>query len=70
MGTACEELSPTPICHYAYELATLFNHFYTACPILKAEPERQTYRLWLTAKFKETIAEVLEVIGLPAPDRM
>lgn len=70
LGTACEELSPTPICHYAYELATLFNHFYTACPILKAEPERQTYRLWLTAKFKETIAEVLEVIGLPAPDRM
>ncbi|WP_059046016.1 arginine--tRNA ligase [Paenibacillus rubinfantis] len=70
LSTACEELSPTPICHFAYELATLFNHFYTACPILKAEPERQAYRLWLTAKFKETIADALNVIGLPAPDRM
>ncbi|MCH1641007.1 arginine--tRNA ligase [Paenibacillus timonensis] len=67
---ACEELSPTPICHFAYELATLFNHFYTACPILKAEPQQQPFRLWLTAEFKETIAEALDVIGLPAPDRM
>lgn len=70
LSAACEELSPTPICHFAYELATLFNHFYTACPILKAEPNRQPFRLWLTAIFKNVIADVLDVIGLPAPDRM
>lgn len=70
LSAACEELSPTPICHFAYVLATLFNHFYTACPILKAEPNRQPFRLWLTANFKNTIADALDVIGLPAPDRM
>ncbi|SES95762.1 arginine--tRNA ligase [Paenibacillus sp. NFR01] len=64
------ELSPSLLCNYAYELATLFNNFYTACPILKAGDEVKAYRLWLTLKFKETIADALAVLGLPAPDRM
>lgn len=67
---ACQELSPNIVCNYAYELATLFNNFYAACPILKASDDIKAYRLWLTSKFKETIADALTVLGLPAPERM
>ncbi|MFP4974383.1 arginine--tRNA ligase [Paenibacillus sp. CN-4] len=68
--TACVDLTPSIICNYAYELATLFNNFYAACPILKADEDTQALRLWLTAKFQETLGEALSVLGLPAPERV
>lgn len=67
---ASKELSPNMICNYAHELATLFNNFYVACPIIKADSDKQALRLWLTCKFKETIGDALTVLGLPAPERM
>jgi len=67
---AGRELSPSLICNYAYELATLFSNFYAACPILKAEEQKLTLRLWLTQKFKETLGDALTVLGLPTPNRM
>lgn len=70
LWTAGKELSPNAICHYAHELATLFNNFYAACPILKAAEDKKAFRIWLTSKFKETIGDALDVLGLPAPDRM
>ncbi|WP_068619787.1 arginine--tRNA ligase [Paenibacillus tuaregi] len=68
--TACNELTPNTICNYAYELATLFNNFYAACPILKADDDTKALRLWLTLKFKETLGDALTVLGLPTPSRM
>ncbi|WP_199617012.1 arginine--tRNA ligase [Paenibacillus alkalitolerans] len=68
--TACIELSPNIVCNYAHELATLFNNFYAACPILKADGDKKQLRLWLVSKFKETLGDALNVLGLPAPDRM
>ncbi|NMO95280.1 arginine--tRNA ligase [Paenibacillus lemnae] len=70
LAEAAKELSPTALCNYAYELASLFNHFYAACPILKSEGEVLQLRIWLTALFKNTLGEALEVLGLPAPERM
>lgn len=67
---ASQDLTPNTICTYAHQLATLFNNFYSACPILKAEGEVQLFRVWLTAKVKETLGDALEVLGLPAPERM
>nr|WP_042122707.1 arginine--tRNA ligase [Paenibacillus senegalensis] len=67
---ACRELSPNRLCNYAHELATLFNNFYAACPILKANEKKLALRLWLTSQFKETMGDALNVLGLPAPDRM
>ncbi|MDF2721820.1 MAG: arginyl-tRNA synthetase [Paenibacillus sp.] len=67
---ACEDLSPHLICVYTYELATLFNNFYAACPIMKAEPSKREFRLWITHVFKVTIGDALSVLGLPAPNRM
>lgn len=68
--TASKELTPSSVCNYAHQLATLFNNFYSACPILKSEGEIQQFRIWLTAKFKDTLGDALQVLGLPAPERM
>lgn len=70
LEAAAEERAPNLIGTYAYELATAFNTFYAACPILKAEGERRSFRIWLTAKYKMTLADALQVLGLPAPNRM
>lgn len=70
LHTVVEELSPNRLCAYAYELTTLFSHFYATCPILKAEGSTRNVRLWLTLRFKETLKEVLDVLGLPAPENM
>ncbi len=70
LHAAAHELSPNIVCNYAYELATLFNNFYAACPILKAGNDRRRFRLWLTEVYKQTLAEALDVLGLPKPNRM
>lgn len=68
--SASKELTPNTICGYAYQLATLFNNFYTSCPVLKAESALQPFRIWLTVKAQETLGDALQVLGLPAPSRM
>lgn len=68
--TASKELTPSSLCNYAYELASLFNNFYAACPILKSEGNVLHFRVWLTSIFKDTLGEALEVLGLPTPSRM
>ncbi|GAA4855784.1 arginine--tRNA ligase [Paenibacillus vulneris] len=67
---ASRELTPNTICSYAHELATLFNHFYSACAILKAGDGVRNFRLWLVARYKETLGDALQVLGLPTPSRM
>lgn len=70
LEAAVAELAPHRLCAYAYELATLFNHFYAACPILKLEQPVRGDRLQLTALFKDTLREALGILGLPAPAHM
>lgn len=70
LSAAAKELSPSLLCNYAYELASLFSNFYGACPILKAEKEEMGLRVWLTYLFRDTLGEALSVLGLPAPERM
>ncbi|MBW4081125.1 arginine--tRNA ligase [Paenibacillus sp. S150] len=68
--SASLELTPNVICNFAHTLASLFNNFYSACPILKGEAASIRFRLWLTLRFRNTLGEVLEVLGLPKPERM
>ncbi|NQX45827.1 arginine--tRNA ligase [Paenibacillus tritici] len=68
--TASQELTPNTICNYAHGLASLFNHFYSSCPILKGGEASIAFRLWLTRCFTGTLGEALDVLGLPKPDRM
>ncbi|MNI42942.1 Arginine--tRNA ligase [compost metagenome] len=67
---ALKQLTPHVLCSYAFELASLFSHFYGACPIIKGPENKLQLRLWLTSRFKETLHQVLQVLGMPTPKRM
>jgi arginyl-tRNA synthetase len=67
---AVNQLAPNLICGYAFELAALFNNFYSACPILTVSGNKLDLRLWLTQLFKETLHKALQALGLPTPKRM
>ena len=55
---------------YGYGLATLFSKFYDSCPVLKAEPRVREARLELVQAFRITMANCLQILGIPVIDRM
>jgi arginyl-tRNA synthetase len=69
--TALQELAPNFICNYGFQLASLFNHFYAACPVVQEEdPEKRAFRIWLTYVYTKQLADVLNILGLPTPTEM
>jgi len=68
----CHEQNKTiHLCSYLYELGKLFNSFYAECSIGKAETEElKRSRLSLAAAVGETMANGLELLGIPAPKKM
>jgi arginyl-tRNA synthetase len=59
-----------PIASYAFELASLFNQFYRDCPVLQAEPEIKNARLALVTVSRYALSNVLDTLGLVAPEEM
>ena len=73
------ELSPAPLAHYAFELATVFTDFYETpdpeaeqqVPFIKiADPVLRSYRLALVNAFRQTMANSLDALGIVALDRI
>ena len=58
---AAEEYKTLHITNLAFELARDFNNFYKKCPVLKAEPGVQEYRLRLVAAARQTIDNALNL---------
>ncbi len=68
---AANALEPSRICAYLQTLANLFNGFYQACPVLKAEDAAvRRARLRLCDLTKRTLADGLDLLGIIAPQRM
>jgi arginyl-tRNA synthetase len=63
-------LEPHKLCGYLYELASRFSSFFEACPVLKAEPAERASRLALCQVTARTLATGLNLLGIPAPERM
>lgn len=62
---------PSDLCVYAYDLARVFNTFYKACPIAtESDPAARALRIALTRHTVETLANVLSILAIPAPERM
>ncbi|MCE5323416.1 arginine--tRNA ligase [bacterium] len=70
---AGKELSPAPLAHYAFELATVFTEFYETpdpdapqqTPFIKIEdPILRTYRLTLVDTFRQSMANCLDALGI------
>ncbi|MCD6575848.1 MAG: arginine--tRNA ligase [Nanoarchaeota archaeon] len=59
------------IAHYAYELANLFNNFYETSPIISEKDENKKMTRALIVKvYKNTIKNVLWILGIDAPNFM
>ena len=76
---AGQEISPAPLAHYAFELATVFTDFYETpdpeaekqIPFIKIEdPVLRNYRLALVDTFRQTIANCLDVLGIVPLERI
>lgn len=68
--TAAETLEPHRLTHYAMELAGAFHRFYTDCRVLGEEDCKQAARIVLVNVTRITLRNVLELIGVGAPERM
>ena len=71
IALAARDRAAFRLTHYAQELAALFHHFYTDCPVLKAEDEglRQA-RLALADATRIVMALTLSILGISAPQKM
>lgn len=65
-----DNLAPHRLTKYARDVATEFHQFYTECTILVDERELRLARLALSVATKSVLAEVLELIGISAPETM
>jgi arginyl-tRNA synthetase len=63
-----EELMPHHICSYLYDLAQVFNRFYEHNRVI-GDP-RQDTRLQLVQAYADTLKKGLELLNIPAPERM
>jgi len=58
------------VARYAYALASQFNQFYRDCPVIKAEENTRNFRLAIVMAFKKIIKDLLELLGIEAPEKM
>ncbi len=69
-----KESGETMECHliagYAFELASMFNQFYRDCPVLQADEDIRNARLALVTVSRYTLSNVLDTLGLVAPEEM
>jgi arginyl-tRNA synthetase len=71
INQACEEHNPSVIAIYAFNLAKLFNTFYTEHSVLSAESEeKKECRLQLSHMTAHVIKSSLALLGIRAPERM
>ena len=67
---AAELRAPHRLTHASQELAARFHRFYTECPVLTEDAERTQARLWLCVGAKQVLANLLDLLGVSAPDSM
>jgi arginyl-tRNA synthetase len=66
-----EALEPATLARHAFGLAQAFNHFYHRQPILQ-EPDAavRNRRVAIARIFEREMARLLELLGIPQPERM
>jgi arginyl-tRNA synthetase len=62
--------APYRMTRFAEELAAGFHRFYTECRVVTEDPSLTQARLHLAAATRQTIANVLALLGVSAPDSM
>lgn len=67
---AARALRPSILCTYLHNLAKAFNRFNQACPVKPSEGAKLQGRLLLVSAVIRGLAQGLDLLGIPAPDRM
>ena len=68
---AARDLAPHLLTHYAQDLASAFSAFYRDCRVVDpSAPDLTSARLMLSRAVKLTLARVLGLMGMSAPDSM
>ena len=71
MESAYEELAPSKICAYIYDLANALNSFYHETKILTEEDEKKkSSYIALINLTKKVLESCINVLGFEAPERM
>jgi arginyl-tRNA synthetase len=68
LSEATRELAPHDICTHLFELAQTFNRFYESSRIIG--DAREPVRLLLTARYRDTLAHGLTLLGITAPETL
>ena len=69
LNMVADDHRPNFLCNYLYELATHFSRFYEACPVLKAEAERES-RLALCQLTSRVLRQGLDALGIEVTEAM
>jgi arginyl-tRNA synthetase len=67
---AASEFKTLQITNHAYDLAKAFNDFYRNCPVIQAEPAVRHFRLCLVEAARQSIGNMLNLLGIQAPEVM
>src|SRR3989339_706954 len=65
---AYENLSPSIIANYAFQLAQIFNEFYHECPVINSD--QVSFRRGLVESFKQVLGNSLSLLGIETLDEM
>ena len=58
-----QNLNPSIIAKYSFDLAQTFNEFYHACPVMGGE-EKQGFRIALVESFAQVLKNSLNLLGI------
>jgi arginyl-tRNA synthetase len=68
---AANNHSPALIANYTYDLVREYNSFYQAVPILgEADLQNKIFRVQLSKRVADTIADAFSLLGINVPERM
>lgn len=71
MQNAADEMSPSVLCNYAFQLAQSFNTFYDQHSISKAEnEEKKQLRLMMIIMTAQTLRHTMNLLGISLPEKM
>jgi arginyl-tRNA synthetase len=62
------ELNPSIIANYTYQLSQIFNEFYHACPVIGSEKE--SFRIDLVTSFRQILKIALYLLGIEPLEKM
>lgn len=68
LSEATRELTPHTVCTYLFDLAQTFNRFYESSRII--DDPRETLRLALAVRYRDTLAHGLQLLGIAAPEKL